>query len=596
MCGIFGIIGLEDKNLLKRMGDVIKHRGPDDSGYYSDKGVSLGHRRLSIIDLSAKGRQPMSNEDDSIHITYNGEIYNYLELRKDLENKGHKFKSDTDTETIIHLYEEYGNSCPTFLDGMFAFAIWDSNKKKLLLARDRIGKKPLYYHITDDNVFLFASEIKSILQFEGIKKQINPESLNFFLKYRFIPTQHTILDSIDKVPASHVVIWEDNNLKLHKYWDINWQPTNLSEKQSLVLFKRLFNEAVKKRLMSDVPLGVYLSGGLDSSAIVAVNNKLVDEPIKTFTIGFGENTDEFKYAKLVAEKFNTDHHELSLDYNDMTKNLNKVIWHMDEPDLDVSMFPIFFLSKYSKKYVTVVNQGEGADETFAGYSHFKIASNSLSLLPNKIKTKIYVKYYLRFKDYQRKQLLARSVNGDKLLTKHLNKKYPRDLLNRIIAFDLQSKLANEYLMRLDRSTMAFGIEARAPFLDYKLLQFAANLPLNMKLNGFVGKYIVRKSFNNLPKCAVGTRKRVFTTPVHSWFKDNLLDIASDVLSNENVKKRGFFNYKYIKKLLYKQKKSKKQLPLQLFSYQLLTLLVLELWQRMYMDNNAKIMSMNDLLN
>jgi asparagine synthase (glutamine-hydrolysing) len=373
MCGICGVCNFDkshvDKKLLRQMCTVIKHRGPDDDGIFLDDHIALGMRRLSIIDLKT-GHQPIHNEDESIWIVFNGEIYNYRELRQFLEQKNHRFYTSSDTEVIIHLYEELGDDCVTMLNGMFAFAIWDANKKKILLARDRIGIKPLHYIILN-NKLIFGSEIKSILQDSEVKRKVNLKALHHFLAFEYVPAPETMFEAIKKLPPGHILICENGNVSVRKYWDLKFTNRN---KQPITYYSdriyELLKKSVERRLISDVPLGAFLSGGIDSSSIVGLMSELMDEPVKTFSIGFEEESyNELKYARIIAEQFETEHYE-EIITPDAVNLVNKIIQYLDEPFADVSVFPTYLVSELARKHVTVVLSGDGGDEQFAGYDWY----------------------------------------------------------------------------------------------------------------------------------------------------------------------------------------------------------------------------------
>lgn len=370
MCGITGFYGLDDNQLLKRMSEAIRHRGPDDHGYFVDRNVSLAHRRLSIIDLSKNGRNPMHNEDSSIEIVFNGEIYNFQSIKEELLKKRHKFYSNTDTEVIIHAYEEYGFECLKLFNGMFAFALWDANEQRLFIARDRLGIKPLYYAYIEGK-FFFSSEIKSILQYDGYKKEIDRDSLYATFNLGYTVGEKTIFKGIHKLLPGHYACVDKNGLKIEKYWDLreDVQYTDLNDASKKL--REMLEESVKLRLISDVPLGVYLSGGLDSSAITALVSKM-QENVKTFSVGFGEgNPNELEHAKRVAEYLNTEHHEVEVTSKDI-KYYPEIISYLDEPIGELALLPTLIISKYAKKHVTVVLAGEGADELFGGYLRHKM--------------------------------------------------------------------------------------------------------------------------------------------------------------------------------------------------------------------------------
>lgn len=592
MCGITGF-SWEDKDLLRRMTDIIAYRGPDDHGYYTDRDISMGHRRLSIIDLSAAGHQPMSDKEGQVNIVFNGEIYNFRELRALLEKK-YDFASATDTEVLIYGYKEWGpEGLLKRINGMFAFAIWDAAKKLLFLARDRLGKKPLYYHIKG-NQLIFASEIKSLLQFPGLKRELDVDAVNSYLSYRFIPSDKTMLKGVRKLLPAHFAVFLGGKLAIKRYWDIDWAVSDRPEDYYVKRFESLFKECVEKRLFSDVPLGAFLSGGIDSSAVVAMNTKLRPDPVKTFTVGFNHETDETKYAKIVAEHLGCDHHELILDYHDMTKKLPEIVWYMDEPSTDITMVPLYFLSKFAKQKVTVVNSGEGADELFSGYAHYKIGSPVFNFVPSYVKKRIYYWYYSPFKSADREQYFSKRPREDTLLIDNLHSEQPKHLLNKLLNFDIKHELPNWQLARVDRMTMANAQEARVPFLDYEMVEFAASLPVNMKVKNITNKYLLKQAVKKwIPKEIIERRKQGFTTPMHDWFREDLLPIAEDVLSKKNIAKRNHINYAYVLKLMDSERRIKRTLPFRYTSFKLLTLLMLEMWQQMYLDGDAKALKLDD---
>src|SRR3989344_1891939 len=367
MCGIAGFYGLEDKGLLNRMTSPLNHRGPDGGGYYSDKLVSLGHRRLSIIDLEG-GKQPITNEDGSVVVIYNGEIYNHKELRKELESK-HKFKTNSDTEVLVHLYEEYKEDFINKLNGFFAFALYDSNEKKLILARDRLGIKPLFYMLLGKKLF-FASEQKSLLEYKEHKQEVEPNALYNFLMFNYNKSLQTLFRDIKKVPPGYMLVIKDQNIQFKKYWDLSYNRESKTENEFSNELLGLLKDSVQKRLMSDVPLGAYVSGGVDSSAVVGLMSSFSKEPVKTFSVGFNQSDDELKYAKIISDHYQTDHQEIYVDHNDISL-LKKIIWYLDEPMSDLATVPVYVMSREAKKKVTVVLTGEGNDEIWAGYDHFK---------------------------------------------------------------------------------------------------------------------------------------------------------------------------------------------------------------------------------
>lgn len=585
MCSINGFTW-EDKKLIKEMNEILKHRGPDDNGIFIDKNISLGHNRLSIIDLSKAGHQPMSNEDNSIWIIFNGEIYNYVKLRNYLEKLGYNFQSDTDTETIIYAYEEFGEDCLKLFNGMFAFAIWDSKKKSLFLARDRLGIKPLYYYHLNGKL-IFSSEIKAILK-HNIDKSIDKKCLNSFLKYRFIPSNKTIIKNLKKILPGHYAVFKNGNLKIQKYWNLNWE---ISEKPINYYLKRLDNlvtSSIKLRLRSDVSLGAFLSGGVDSSLVVAINSRLINKPVKTFTVGFGHETDEFKYARIVSEYLSTDHHEIILNYKKITRELPNIIWHMDEPHSEITIVPLYFLSEFAKSEVTVVNTGEGADELFSGYSPYYIGSSIFKPIPSILKKEFYLWYYCVFKNNERKKLLKENYSNDEILRYYLNNsnypQYPKQFLNKLLNFDIKHELPNWELNRTDKMTMAHSLEARVPFLDHRIVNLSSKMPIRYKQSNLTNKFILKKyALNFLPKDIVNRKKQGFFVPMHSWLKHDLEDIIEKILLQE---KNELFERDYVNKLIKKHKKLTKPKPFMYLSFQLLILLFFNIWYEMYINEKS----------
>jgi asparagine synthase (glutamine-hydrolysing) len=508
MCGIAGIYGVSDKTLVKRMCDKIIHRGPDEVGYYIDGNVSLGMRRLSIIDLST-GSQPIFNEDGSIVVVFNGEIYNFKELREDLEQKGHHFSTNSDTEVIVHAYEEYGYECLKRFNGMFAIALWDTNRKELFLARDRIGIKPLYYTMIDESV-VFASEIKSILEYDEIKREVDEEALAEYFILRYVPAPLTILKGIRKLePGSYMVV-NGNGVKRKKYWSLDaCKSIHKNEAYFKENILKTLKDSVKRRLIADVPLGVFLSGGVDSSTITAIASDFSFEPVKTFSVGFyGSEYDETPYARDVAEYFGTDHTEEWVDIENVDL-LPKLIYHTDEPLADPAILPTYLISKVARKRVKVILSGEGGDEAFAGYDRYSSelkAYRALKYFPNLLKKLVFklgegvnegaLKKYLLYLGsrttqensyfYRLKLRDSGHLNADILRTGNEGNNAlslfhsDGDYLNCMLRFDINYWLPDDLLMKVDKMTMANSLEARVPFLDHNLLQLAYGAPSNMK--------------------------------------------------------------------------------------------------------------------
>jgi asparagine synthase (glutamine-hydrolysing) len=557
MCGIFGIVSLSDpfkvnESYIQRALETMNHRGPDERGHYTHNTpkvtVGLGHCRLSIIDLQS-GQQPLFNEDKSVAIVFNGEIYNFLELKQELEKRGHQFSTRTDTEVIVHLYEEFGEKCLEKLRGMFAFGIWDSRKQRLFLARDRVGKKPLFYFQGKDR-FLFASEMKALLEDEAVIKTIDPCAIDNYLSFLYIPSPQTIFKEVRKLPPAHymVINCSDRSGKQieiegpFEYWDVEFKPEGtLSESEWMEKLDDLLKECVAIRLISDVPLGAFLSGGVDSSAVVAYMAEVMKEPVLTNAIGFNESSfNELEYAEIVAKKFSTNHHEYFVT-PDAVSILEKLVWHFDEPFADASAIPTYYVSQMARKNVTVAVSGDGGDEVFAGY----IRRYSLSRLENMWKealplffrrymigpiSRVYpkgdylprwmrakyllmnmplspVEAYFRdmscflpeekvklyYKDFKR------SLNGYNPMEQFeffFEKATNKDHLSRIQYVDFKTYLPEDILVKVDRMSMANSLEVRSPLLDHKFIEFAATIPSDLKLKGNISKYILKKTLEN----------------------------------------------------------------------------------------------------
>lgn len=593
MCGIAGFHGLGNHEIIKNMTKSLARRGPNDESFYNYENLYLGFRRLSIIDLST-GRQPMSNEDDTIWIVFNGEIYNFLELRSDLEKRGHKFKSKTDTEVIIHLYEEKGEECFKELNGMFALAIWDQNKKKLIVAKDRLGKKPLYYTVIN-NTFIFASELKSILCHSLVKKEIDFDSLNKYFIYEYVPSPKTIIKNVNKLEAGHFLVWHNNTLTSKKYWDATFKSINYGSKTNILNnFDSLLSDAVKKRLVSDVPLGVFLSGGIDSASVTYYASKHSSQKIKTFSIGFDDNSfDESNYAKQVSDMLKTDHHHMYLSPKDLLESMSDIAQINDEPFADASIFPTHLLSKFTRNSVTVALGGDGSDELLAGYPTFqalKIAKlirylpQSSILILQKIINTLPVSYDNFSLDFKLKKIISGYSYKTEIQNqiwlgsfglKENNNLFSNDILstidfensfyelerlldnvknekleNRLIYLYLKQYLADDILVKVDRASMYNSLEVRAPFLDYRLVDFINSLPYELKLKGFTAKYLLKELMKDkLPNNIINRSKKGFGIPVAKWLNNELKDFTNDLLSQDNISKQGILNYNYINSIL-----------------------------------------------
>jgi asparagine synthase (glutamine-hydrolysing) len=628
MCGICGIVYHDparrvSEELVTRMSDTIRHRGPDDGGVYVKANVGLGFRRLSIIDLSPTGHQPITNEDGSAWIVFNGEIYNYPELRDELLAKGHIFRSRTDTETILHLWEEEGERCVERLRGMFAIAIWDSHRQTLFLARDREGKKPLFYAMLHDRL-LFGSEIKTILQDPDFKREPDLEAIHHYLAYQSVPAPYCAFKGIRKLPPAHYLLIKNGSASLHRYWKLSYTQKlsmdgpDAEEKLKVEIIDRL-REAVRIRLMSDVPLGAFLSGGVDSSIIVALMAGLMDQPVKTFSIGFTyEEYNELPYARMVAERYGTEHHEFIVT-PDAQAIIPELVWHYNEPFADSSAIPTYYVSKMARQYVTVVLTGDAGDENFAGYPRYQFkGENSLqrkvpSLLkrltrPNQLWSAFMINgdwlgafrrlkslnqqrflYYLRIthfhESYQsqlytpefRKQL-GNIATVDLMLDKFRHSD-ARDFLDAMLDVDLGLYLPDTLMTKTDIASMANSLEARAPMLDHQFLEFVARIPSDLKLkDGTVGKYILKKAVEPyLPDEVIYRKKMGFGVPIDHWFRHELKDMAYDTLLSRRAIERGFFRREYIESILDRHQAGEQ------WQYLIWNLLMLELWFLMFID-------------
>lgn len=591
MCGICGI-NWRAPDLVAAMTREMTHRGPDQEGFFSDDQVSLGHRRLSIIDLSEQGRQPLQNEDGSVHLVHKGEIYNFRELRSRLEARGHRFSSQTDSEVILHAYEEYGTGCLEKLRGMFAFAIWDAAKQVLFLARDRIGIKPLYYHYSG-NRLTFASEIKSILKNPAVPRELNRQALFDYLGFEFVPAPETMFSGIHKLPAGHFLLFQEGNLTVESYWDLRFTPqTELSYSAAAERQMELLDDAVRSHLVSDVPLGVFLSGGLDSSALVAMMRRHIPGPLKTFTIGYRDRTfSELEYAKQVADYFGTEHTVLYID-GMKPEYVERALWHLDEPMTDLSAVPLFLVCREARKHVTVCLSGEGGDESFAGYDRFKASrlNRYYSLLPRLLRQHLIQPLTGRLPDRPQKKgainVFKRFIEGAALnpAGEHLRWQYflspalrsnlfqedfqqaidPRpfrqltemaqasdapDSVNREIYLDMRFMMADSVLMKVDKMSMASALEVRVPLLDHPLVEFIASLPGDWKLRGLQTKAILRTGLKGvLPDNIVHRGKQGYSLPVKQLLRNELKDYMVGLLNDCPLLRKNL-NMPYVNRLI-----------------------------------------------
>jgi asparagine synthase (glutamine-hydrolysing) len=627
MCGICGIIDTDKRTghegAVGAMTGAMSHRGPDDEGIYSAAGISLGHRRLSIIDLSSAGHQPLANEDKSIWVVLNGEIYNYKDLREELEKKGHIFRSHSDTEVIAHLYEEKGRDCVKSLVGMFAFAIWDAKKDLLLLARDRAGKKPLLYSCVDGKL-CFASEFSALLKSGLIKKEIRPEALDYYLTFGYIPSPLTVYKNVFKLMPAHTLIFKNGQVKTERYWQLDYEKKiKLTEEEAEEELLRLLLDSVRIRLYSDVPLGAFLSGGIDSSLIVGLMSRAHNQRIKTFSIGFDESDyNELRYARNIARYFNTEHNEFIVKPKAL-EVLPTLVERYGEPFADPSAIPTFYVSKMSRQYVTVVLNGDGGDELFAGYERYQamVYSEAFNRLPRSLKRTVaalcsdtipdslnqkgltnkarrffgaallplhkrYIKWIGVFDDELKRdlytpQFLDSTGNFDveDFFRDSLSGHDELTLVDRLLRLDTLTYLPGDLLVKVDIASMANALEARSPFLDHRVMEFAASLPSHFKLKGLTQKYILKKTATEIiPKENIYRTKQGFGVPVGDWFRAELKDYLRDNLLNGRALKRGYFKPETIKRMAEAHFSRKRE-----YGKQLWALLMLELWHKKFMD-------------
>jgi asparagine synthase (glutamine-hydrolysing) len=626
MCGICGIYHFSreaevDGSEVRRMNEQIIHRGPDEDGFYLNGRIGLAMRRLSIVDL-AGGQQPISNEDGTIWIVFNGEIYNFPDLKQDLERRGHHFKTRSDTEAIVHAYEEFGVDCPTKLNGMFAFAIWDTRQQRLFISRDRIGKKPLYYY-KDRERLVFGSELKSLLQAKNIPRMVSPTALDLYLTFEYIPAPHTIFQDIYKLPAGHsLVINDKGRTEIRQYWDLHFRENGYHKRDLEKGLLELLQDAVKIRLMSDVPLGAFLSGGIDSSCVVALMAQVMKEPVKTFSIGFEEGSyNELNYARQMARHFKTDHKEFIIRPNALELT-EKLVKHLDEPLGDFSIFPTYLVSKMARDYVTVVLSGDGGDELFAGYETYiadltyrqyrkipAVVRNHVLLpvtmkLPptekkkgviNRVKRFVegtrypedlqHVRWMMFLADEEKNRLYGNAMidlrsqhHAYEFIRQHFAKADSQDDVNRQLYVDIKTYLCDDIMVKVDRMSMATSLEARAPFLDYRVVEYAATIPSSLKIRGTKTKYILKKAMANLlPPEIVNRGKEGFSIPIKNWLRQELRSMMLEILSPSRIRRDGFFNADYVQKLVNEHLQGVEN-----HSHRLWALMVFGIWRDQYL--------------
>lgn len=628
MCGIAGFVehtptrGAEERAaLLDQMCKVIAHRGPDEQGAEVRGAAALGMRRLSIIDL-AGGHQPMSGCDPAVTLVFNGEIYNFRELQRDLESRGHKFKTHSDTEAIVHAYEEFGARCVDHLRGMFAFAVWDQNKRELFVARDRAGKKPLYYSLTKSGALVFGSELKSLLLHPDIEREINVEALDTYVTFGYVPDPLSIFEGVHKLPPGHTLTFDGSRVVVDQYWDF---PTETDaeprdEEEYVEELRALLDEAVRLRLVADVPLGAFLSGGVDSSAVVGLMARHTSQPVKTFSIGFKEDSfDELKYARVAAKHFATDHHEFIVT-PDICQIVDELVWHFDEPFADSSAIPTHAVSKLARAHVKVVLSGDGGDELFAGYTRYVVERrrslfdrvprpvrrglmmplsralphgawgrnyiynsaqdtigryvDSLSIFSNLNKRLLYTE------DFRR--ALAGRLSASDRFTEIASRVNANDPLGAMLYLDSKTYLPGDILTKVDRMSMAVSLEARVPLLDHKLIEFAARVPSSMKMRGLETKHLFKRAVRGLvPDEILDRPKQGFGVPVARWINDELRERVRDTLADPRAATRGYFDPRHTQRLLEEHERGRRD-----HSTALWALFMLELWHRAYVDDTA----------
>jgi asparagine synthase (glutamine-hydrolysing) len=631
MCGINGIAysgrsGRQvNPRVLEKMRDVILHRGPDDGGLFVDGSIGLGHRRLSIVDVT-HGHQPMFNNDQSCVIVYNGEIYNHSDHREELIAKGCKFQTHCDTETILHLYEEYGEDCVDHLRGMFAFAIWDKRKKELFIARDRFGVKPLYYYMDGEGNLFFGSEVKAILEAGAVKPEINFGALPDQLANHGTSTDETLFKGVKRLLAGHMLRWNDGRLETRRYWDMRFEPKHgpAPDAEFVDEWREMFRESVRLRLMADVPLGMFLSGGIDSSAIAAMMSTMVDEPIKTFSVGFSEReANELEYARLVARIYKTDHHEITITPEQFFEALPRLVWHEDEPIGFTASVPLYFVSKLAQEHVKVVLTGEGSDEILAGYGRYQKALTLLNYgekyesytpgflrdavrggvatLPGVVSRKLNRTFLSRDADIENlffdnfsvfpKSMQARLLSADtrariaelnpyRAHENWLEQTDASNLLDKLLYVDTKTYL-HELLMKQDQMSMAASIESRVPFLDHKLVEFTAKMPEKMKLRGKTTKWILREAMKGiLPAEILNRPKMGFPVPIGNWFRNKFRGIIDEYVLSERSLARGAFAPDYVRELVAAHNAGENH------DERLWSLVNFEIWQRQFIDGEV----------
>jgi asparagine synthase (glutamine-hydrolysing) len=639
MCGIAGFVSRDEhrdagaaNEVLDRMCRVIAHRGPDDQGTLVRNQVALGMRRLSIIDL-AGGHQPMSGCDGLVTIVFNGEIYNYRELQRELESRGHQFKTHSDTETIVHAYEEYGAGCVEYLRGMFAFAIWDARARELFIARDRVGKKPLYYTITRSDTLIFGSELKSLREHPEFRGEISVEALDAYLTFGYVPDPLTIFRDVHKLPPGHHLTFRNGRVRVEQYWDFPYAHAQenpaRSEDECLEELRSLLDESVRIRLESEVPLGAFLSGGVDSSTVVGVMARHATQPVKTFSIGFHEDSyNELKYARIAAQRFGTDHHEFIVT-PDICEIVDDLVRHFDEPFADSSAIPTYVVSKLARQHVTVVLSGDGGDELFAGYTRYALdrTRSGFAHLPRVVRQGVmqplgrnlphgaWGRNYLHnvaldpLDRYIEEVSVFTRLNKPALYTDDFRQQLgtgeaaqrfrdyaahsrANDPLDPLLYLDSKTYLPGDILTKVDRMSMAVSLETRVPLLDHKLIEFVCTrIPASMKMKGLETKHVFKRAVRDLVPAEILDRpKQGFGIPIDRWINEQLRERVRGTLTEPRTMQRGFIEPRYVNLLLDEHECGRRDHATELWA-----LFMLELWHRKFVDAPGGI-AVSDHLN
>lgn len=621
MCGIAGRVtaGNVEPSFVKEMCDAVYHRGPDDDGYHVSGGVGLGMRRLAIIDVAA-GKQPIYNEDRSVVVVYNGETYNFGELRQMLRSKGHTFRTETDTECIVHLYEEFGERCVEHMRGMFAFALWDDRRKRLLLARDRVGKKPLFYRITSEGIW-FGSEVKSILVDPAFERRVDPVAMHHYLTYQYVPAPLSIFEGVQKLAPAHTLVYQEGEVTLRRYWQLSYRDkVSLTEAEAAERVEDSIREATDIRMISERPLGAFLSGGVDSSLVVSFMAEMSSQPVKTFTIGFNEaEWDERRYARLVANRYGTDHHELVVK-PDIKELLWRMARHWDEPFADSSAVPSFCLAELTAGHVTVALNGDGADESFGGYSRYGLFERTARIAVPDFSRPLLIKglnrlplgvsqgkfarrarhmattvlappadRYARMMSYfdndQKSvlytdafRLMVGAHDSYRLIGDRFAASDATNILDQLLDVDVQTYLPGDLLVKMDIATMAHSLEGRSPFLDHHVMELAASLEAGLKRRGGTGKHILRVlGAKRLPREVLDRPKMGFGVPIGRWLQNELRDMTRDLLTDSVAVSRGYFDPASVRRMLDEHQAGIDH------ARRIWALLMLEIWHRTYVD-------------